>query len=40
MNCEMCDTVMSLEDYDFCDICSDCLDSDQQRRDFKEVREI
>ena len=23
-NCEMCGSLMSQEDYDFCDICGDC----------------
>ncbi len=24
--CEMCGSIMSQEDYDFCDICGDCLE--------------
>lgn len=26
MNCEFCNKPMKKEDYEFCDICPDCLD--------------
>ena len=26
MNCEFCNKPMNAEDYEFCDICPDCLD--------------
>lgn len=26
MNCELCNKPMTIEDYEFCDICPDCLD--------------
>ena len=26
MNCEICNKPMTLEDYEYCDICGDCLE--------------
>jgi len=26
--CEMCNKIMNQEDYDYCDICGDCLDEE------------
>ena len=28
MNCEICNNLMTLEDYEYCDICGDCLDEE------------
>lgn len=27
--CEICEKEMSIKDYNYCDICPDCLDSDE-----------
>lgn len=26
MNCEMCNALMTIEEYEYCDICAECLD--------------
>ena len=27
MNCEICDSLMTAEEYKYCDICGDCLEN-------------